>query len=416
MQRRFSFPISGTATVLGLTALVVLLCFWLLQPPSQDLLLLGLFLLLSGGLTLTIGHLVTRFGLGTYIRRVRGKLLFVLSLSAALALINVGFTSYLMFISQHDLVILSLLLLFSLGMSLFLALTLSESLHQTMQEVLRGVRQMSTGEFRARIQINSGDEWQEVAHAFNAMALQLEAASVREKELEQARRQLVAAVSRDLRTPLASMRAMVESINDGVVTDAETLRRYMQTLQSEVEYLSRLIDDLFELSQIDSGLLELRLEQADLHDLVTDTLEGLFAQALQRRLNLHGEVDHGVPSLVMDTKRIQRVLYNLLQNAMRHTPADGTILIRAEEIGGEVHVSVVDSGEGIAASELPRLFERFHRRDQARSRTQGGGGLGLSIAKGIVEAHGGRIWAESTPGQGATFTFVLPKTDAAQLA
>ena len=412
MLRGLVQPAIASATVIGLTAAVLALSAWLLSPPPHDLALLGAFLLASGGTSLALGHTVVRFGLGGLLRTFRGKLLFLMLLSAALALINVGFTAHLMFISPHDLALLSLLLVFSLGMSISFALAISRSLQRTLGAFMLGVRRMASGQFRSRIEVDSNDEWEEMAHAFNAMAEQLEAAFAKQQELEQARRQLVAAVSHDLRTPLASMRAMVESINDGVVTDAETIHRYLGTLQTEVEYLSKLIDDLFELSQIDSGLIQLHLEKSSIQDLISDTLERLSAQALKQRLTLQGEVDEMVPPLVMDSRRIQRVLYNLLQNAMRHTPSDGAILIRATDAGSEVLVSVADTGEGIAAAELTSIFQQFHRADKARSRTQGGSGLGLSIAKGIVEAHGGRIWVESAPGQGATFNFTLPKAAA----
>jgi len=367
------------------------------------------FLFLSGGITLTLGHVVLQFGIGRFLRTLKGRLIFVLLLSAALALVNVGVTARLMFISSHDLALLAFLLLFSLGMSIFIAFTISESLNKNMTTFIQAVRRMGAGEFSSRIKVSSQDELEEVAQAFNKMAEQLEAAFAKQRELEQARRQLVATVSHDLRTPLASMRAMVESINDGVVSDSKTIRRYLRTLQTEVEYLSRLIDDLFELSQIDAGLLQLHLDRASIQELIYDTLESLAAQADKRGLKLQGAVDDMLPPLVIDTRRVQRVMYNLLQNAMRHTPGDGTIVIRAADNGKEVLVSVTDTGEGIAPEELPKLFERFHRADKARSRSNGGSGLGLSIAKGIVEAHGGRIWAESTPGEGATFTFTLPK-------
>ncbi len=411
MGRYFPMTLIAAVIVILLTLLVLALSEWLLHPPSQDLVLLGGFLLLSGGLTLVLGHLLLGFGLGWFLNTVRRKLIFVSVISALLALVNVGFTARLMFISPHDLVLLSVLLVFSLGISTLFAFSVSESLQDVIKTFLRAVRQMGSGQLRARVNINSHDEWEEVAQAFNVMAEQLEAAFDRQQELENARRQLVAAVSHDLRTPLASMRAMVESINDGVVSDPETVHRYLRTMQAEVEYLSRLIDDLFELSQIDSGLIELHMERGSIQDLISDTLESLSAQAQQQNLTLSGEVDEVVPPLVMDTKRIQRVLYNLLQNAIRHTPKDGTILIRATDAGSEVRVSVLDTGEGIAPTELSRIFGEFHRGDRARSRSHGGSGLGLSIAKGIVEAHGGKIWAESTPGQGAIFTFTLPKTD-----
>jgi signal transduction histidine kinase len=202
---------------------------------------------------------------------------------------------------------------------------------------------------------------------------------------------------------------MVESINDGVVTDQPTIRRYLQHLQREAEYLSRLIDDLFELSQIDAGLIALQLNWANLQDVVSDTLESVSAQAAQQRLAVEGMVDEGLPPVLMDTRRVQRVLYNLVQNALRHTPSEGAIRIEAKDAGPDVCVVVSDTGEGIPAEDLPRVFEQFYRGDHARSRDSSGGGLGLSIAEGIVAAHGGRIWVESVVGQGSTFTFTLPK-------
>jgi signal transduction histidine kinase len=230
--------------------------------------------------------------------------------------------------------------------------------------------------------------------------------------LEEARRQLIEAVSHDLRTPLATMRAMIESINDGIVTEPETISRYHRTMQREIAYLSRLIDDLFELSQLDSGLLQLHPEASNVRDLVSDTLEALKPQADQRRLVLCGEVPDYLPDVVMDVPRMQRVLYNLVQNALRHTPADGSVVIRALDTGDEVQVSVEDTGEGVEPDELPKIFERFYRGSRARSREEAGSGLGLTIAKGIVELHGGRIWAVSERYQGAVFTFALPKAGA----
>ncbi len=409
---RVGFAVQAVSALFALTGLVTALVWVTLSAPLADRALLALFLLFSGGVTLAVGYLVPRYGLGQVVRTVRGKLLFALILAVALALVNVGFTSYLMFISTHDLGLLVALLLFSLGISIFLALSISNTLQSSMQEFLRGVRLMSAGQFTSRITVHSRDEWEELASSFNMMAERLEAAFQKEAELEQARRQLVAAVSHDLRSPLASMRVMVESINDGVVTDSETVHRYLRTLQGEVEYLSRLIDDLFELSQFDSGLIELRMGEADIKDLIMDTVAGLSAQAEQRQLTLRGSVDGQVPALTIDAQRIQRVLYNLLQNAIRHTPADGTILVEARDAGAEVHVSVIDTGEGIAAADIPRLFERFHKGDKARTRGDSGSGLGLSITKGIVEAHGGRIWVVSAPGSGTAFTFALPKATA----
>ncbi len=340
---------------------------------------------------------------------MRAKLLFVLALAVGVVLVNVGFTAYLMFLSGHDLKLLLLLLLFSLGIAGFFALAVSTAFASRLRTLLDFVRRVGAGDLSARVDASGSDEIAQLGTAFNGMTERLEAAFQRQDDLEQARRHLVAAVSHDLRTPLATMKAVIESIEDGVVSDAETVRRYLRTVQAEISYLSQLIDDLFELSQIDSGVLELRLEPSNIGDLVSDTLVALSAQAQQKRLTLKGEVDEALPAVAIDSSRMQRVLFNLVQNALRHTPADGTILVRARDTGPELQVIVEDTGEGIDPEELPRVFERFHRGNRARSRDDGGSGLGLSIARGIVELHGGRIWAESALGQGSTFTFALPK-------
>jgi signal transduction histidine kinase len=402
---------AGVAALVALTLLTVGIARLLLNPPVKDLLLLAAFLPASGGVSLVLVLAFPSVYSGGLLRGIRGKLLAGVVLSAGLVLINVGFTAYLMFLSSHDLLLLSVLFVFSIGMSSFFAYAVAESFHETLGRLLAGVHRFGAGELTTRIDIHSDDELGELAEAFNRMAAQLQEAYASREDMEEARRQLIGAVSHDLRTPLATMRAMVESINDGVVDDPATIARYHQSLQAEIAYLSRLIDDLFELSQIDSGLLQLRREPGNLSDLVSGTLEALTPHAQQRGLVLRGEVDGAIPLLTMDTPRMQRVLYNLVQNAVRHTPADGTIVIRAVDAGAEVEVSVIDSGEGIQEQELPRIFERFYRgANKARSRDDGGSGLGLTIAKGIVELHGGRIWAESAEGRGAAFTFALPKT------
>jgi two-component system sensor histidine kinase SaeS len=399
----------GLATLAGLTALVTALAKLTLDADTDDLWRLALFLLISGGASLAAGAFITRSSQVRLLRSVRAKLLAVLVLSTFLVLVNVGFTAELMFIEPHDLTLLALLMAFALGLGVFLALSMAQVFHEGLAELLARVRLFGAGKLDTRIQLDTGDELEELGEAFNMMAEQLEASFAQQAQLERARRDLIASVSHDLRTPLATMRAVIESINDGVVEDPATVQRYLRTIQSEVTYLGRLIDDLFELSQIDSGLLKLRPEPSNVADLVSDTLEALSQQARQRGLTLRGEVDDMLPEVVMDTPRMQRVLYNLVQNAVRHTPADGTIVIRAIDAGPEVEVSVIDTGEGIEEHELPRIFERFYRVDKARTRDDGGSGLGLSIAKGIVELHGGRIWARSTRGEGAEFTFALPK-------
>jgi signal transduction histidine kinase len=295
-------------------------------------------------------------------------------------------------------------------MSIFVAYTSSEPTARVMSEFVNAVREINTGSLDKRVPVRANDEVGELAAAFNEMVERLQGSFDRERELESARKELFGAVSHDLRTPLASIRAMIESINDGVVSDEETTKRYLKTIQSEVENLSRLISDLFELSQIDAGILALHVESSSIQDLISDTLESMAAQAAERRLRLEGQVDEDISPVSMDSQRVQRVLYNLVQNAIRHTPTDGSISIRAVDIGEAVEVQVADTGEGIRDRDVPKIFERAYRADPARQRDSGGAGLGLSIARGIIEAHGGRIWVETRPGHGSVFSFTLPKS------
>jgi signal transduction histidine kinase len=251
------------------------------------------------------------------------------------------------------------------------------------------------------------------------MAAQLAAAAAERQRQELARRDLIAAISHDLRTPLASLRVMTEALADGLVDDPTTTARYLSTMRSQIGHLSGLIDDLFELAQIDAGALRLELQHISLDDLISDALEGLRPQASARGVELHGEVTPKVGRVLAAPQKIERVLYNLVTNAIRHTPGDGVVTIRAmpeappadaapASGGSFIVVEVADTGEGIAPADLPRIFDRFYRGEKSRSRATGGAGLGLAIARGIVEAHGGRIWAESNSGQGARIRFTLP--------
>jgi two-component system, OmpR family, sensor histidine kinase SaeS len=402
----------GFGVLASLTVLTLALAQVLLHPPTEDLLKLGLFLPVSGGASLLLCAIVPSLFVGGRLRGVRGKLLIAATLSAGLILLNVGFTAYLMFLSSHDLKFLSILMVFSLGISAFFALTVANAFDSTLKTLLDGVRSIGEGKLATRVALHSGDELEDIGGAFNMMAEQLDEAFGHQRALEEARRTLIAAVSHDLRTPLATMRAMVESINDGVVTEEETIHRYLRTVQVEIGYLNQLIDDLFELSQIDSGTLQLRPEPSSVSDLVSDALEALRPEAERRSLRIEGIVAGQLPSVVMDVPRMQRVLYNLVQNALRHTPPDGSVIIRAECAGGEIEISVQDDGEGVGVEELPFIFERFYRGDHARKRAEAGSGLGLTIAKGIVELHGGHIWVRSERGEGTTFTFTVPTSGA----
>ncbi|HEX2708545.1 MAG TPA: HAMP domain-containing sensor histidine kinase [Solirubrobacterales bacterium] len=235
-----------------------------------------------------------------------------------------------------------------------------------------------------------------------ALAVRLAMEERSRRQIEDARRQLVAAASHDLRTPLASLRLLVESIDDGVVT-GETRDRYLREIRTHVAVLSDLVDDLFELSRIEAGDISWTMRRVELGDLIGDTVAAMRAPAAQRGVKLAAELPPGQVVAQANAEKLQRVLFNLIQNAIRHTPADGSVTVRARSDGGGVEVEVSDEGEGIPAADGERVFEAFYRGDAARG--EDGAGLGLAISRAIVEAHGGKIWLEDgAPGTRVHFT------------
>lgn len=253
---------------------------------------------------------------------------------------------------------------------------------------------LAAGDLTARAPSGGPAELAQLGASFNSMATALE-------ELFDARRQLVAWASHDLRTPLASMRAAIEAMEDGLATPEE----YIPVLQQQVTALSTIVDDLFELARIDAGALTLELQDISLAALAESCLRGIEPEARAKRVHLEATVDPALPPVRCAPDKVERVLYNLLGNALRHTPADGSIAVVIRPEGGDVLVAVEDSGEGLQPEAIQRMFDRFWRGD--RSRTGAGSGLGLAIARGLVEAHGGRIWAENRRAGGARVAFTL---------
>src|SRR6188472_373742 len=236
--------------------------------------------------------------------------------------------------------------------------------------------------------------------AAHAVRLAMEERSRR--QIEEARRQMVAAVSHDLRTPLASLRLLVEAIDDGVAT-GETRERYLGEMRTHVDVLTALIDDLFELSRIEAGEISWTMHQVELRELIDDTVAAMRTPAEARGVALTVELPSHEVLAQANAEKVQRVLFNLIQNAIRHTPADGSVTVRARNAGGGVEIEVADEGEGIAPADGQRVFDAFYRGEESRS--EDGAGLGLAISRAIVEAHGGRIWLEDgAPGTRIRFT------------
>ena len=227
------------------------------------------------------------------------------------------------------------------------------------------------------------------------------------RRAESMRREFVANVSHELRTPVAGIKALVETLEDGALDDREAAREFLGRMHVEVDGLAQLVEELLELSRVESGRVALNRRPIDLAELVGAAAERLRPQAERQGLDLVIDLPSGLPAIQADPERLQQVVVNLVHNALKFTPPGGKVTVSADRRDAEVAVVVADTGEGIAPEALPRLFERFYKVDKARA--TGGTGLGLAIAKHVVQAHGGRIWAESPgEGRGATFTFCLP--------
>ena len=393
--------------LVGAFLVALVIAIYIMQAPPGDLRDLLVFLLTSSIPSLLLGYLVFIIG-RKWLHSIQQKILLAYSLGIAIAILNIYVTSRLMFVSTHDFLLLGLLLIFAAILSASFGYLLAASMTNSLYLLQKAAHRFARGDFSSRVHLEDLDELADVAEAFNTMADELEQSFSRQKALEQSRRDLVAAVSHDLRTPLTSIRAMIEALADGLVTDPTTVQRYYQTVRVQIENLSSLINDLFELSQLDTEQLQLRLEPVNINDLVSDIIETMQVEARAKELTLQGIFCEDLPIIRAEMAKVQRVLYNLIQNAIRHTPAAGFISLETKTVPEGIQVEVSDTGEGISPEDLPHIFDQFFRGDKSRSRETGGSGLGLAIAKRIVEAHQGRIWVESQVGQGTRFSFVLP--------
>jgi len=323
---------------------------------------------------------------------VRARLTGLALLAVALPLAAVLLSGIAMFHMGADVVVLAVAAASS-TVAIAAALLVGGSIITPVDRLRAAAGTLAEGDFSVRAPERGPAELAELGAAFNVMAAQLE-------ELFDARRELVAWASHDLRTPLAAMRAMLEAIEDGVVPPEQ----YTKALAEQVRALGTLVDDLFELARIDAGMLTLELRDASLGTLVEQCMRGLEAEANRRNVRLEARLD-GSPIVRCAPEKVERILTNLLGNALRHTPSDGAVAVLVEPDEQSVRVSVEDSGDGIAPDALRRVFDRFWRADPARA---GGSGLGLAITRALVEAQGGRVWAENRPNGGARVSFTLP--------
>ncbi|MCL4535422.1 MAG: cell wall metabolism sensor histidine kinase WalK [Bacteroidetes bacterium] len=334
--------------------------------------------------------------------------------------ISGGFTDFwqvLAFFSAVSVVVLTGASVFALLSSSVVAYLLSRRLVGRLERLGRAVESLAEGDLSRRVEEGPDDEVGQLARRFNNMASRL-AGTMAELETEKqhaesalrAKRELVANVSHELRTPLASIRGHTESLvmNDAEVDGADR-REYLNVIYRETEHLSRLIDDLFALSRAEAGALPLSLGPISLGEVVDEVVSGIRSVARnERHISLVSEVDPSLPPVLADRQRAAQVLGNLVRNAVRYTPEGGLISVRASLQDDHAEVTVEDTGLGIPPDQLPHIFERFYRGDEARARASGGAGLGLAIVRELVEAMGGEVRAESVVGQGSRFSFTLP--------
>jgi signal transduction histidine kinase len=288
--------------------------------------------------------------------------------------------------------------LVAVAIALLLTFFLSRRILAPVKALTSATERVGSGDFSQKVKIKDKGELGELAQAFNSMSSDLERA-------EKLRQNMVADVAHELRTPLSNVQGYLEALRDGVIKpNAETIR----SLSEEATLLSRLVDDLQELSLAEAGELKLNCQTGDIAELIKQAVMVVRGQAVAKGVSVSIDLPDKLPPVNIDSHRISQVLRNLLENAVAHTAKGGSITVAVKQQGNWVEVSVTDTGEGIPAEDLPNIFERFYRVDKSRARATGGSGLGLTIAKRLVEAHGGKIEAQSEPGKGSCFSFTVP--------
>jgi signal transduction histidine kinase len=313
-----------------------------------------------------------------------------------------------MFISRHDLRALGVVLVTGATFGVLIALVLGDRVARSARSITATARRIGTGDFTTPPESRPTGEFGPLARELEEMSSRLGESLDRERKLEASRRELVSWVSHDLRTPLAGLRAMAEALEDGVVSDPETVVRYHRSMRAEVDRLTVLVDDLFELSRINAGTLQLELEKASLTDLVSDALAAASGVAQAKGVTLTGRLDGPTPDLQLSALEMTRVLRNILENAIRHTPGEGEVIVETGADPTHAFVRVADECGGIPSPEIERVFETAFRGEAARTPGgNGGSGLGLAIARGIVEAHRGEIEV-ANEAAGCAFTIRLP--------
>jgi len=363
-----------------------------------DGVLVGLGLAALGTAVLGLAHALAR-------RRPRlGSLRRQFAVGVAVAVgqlvVLAAVAAQLMFVSAHDALLLMVIVVFAGVVAVRAAQLFATNAMQDVEALRDTLVAVGEGSRTPAAVSGSADELAQLARAANTAIGKLDRA-------ETARRDLIAAVSHDLRTPITSLRLLTEAVGDDIV-DARTRRGYLAQMGTHIDVLAALIDDLFEFSRLEAGDIEWTLEQVSLDQLVEEAVDALRPHAEAKGVSVTADVRAHEPARA-NPEKVQRVLFNLIQNAIRHTPADGSVTVLAEAADGRVEIEVSDTGDGIGDDDRARVFEPFYRGGSEAARTRAGAGLGLAISRAIVEAHGGRIWLADSP-SGTRVRFSLPRS------
>jgi signal transduction histidine kinase len=336
---------------------------------------------------------------------LRRQFALVVAIVVAPVLIALVLGDALMVVSERGVVIVAAIVIGAGLIAIVAARMVAGGIMGDVEAIRDGLVAVGRGARDVTIETTTHDELAELAAAANAMIYQLREEEAGRDQSEAARRDLIAAVSHDLRTPITSLRLLADAIGDDIVEDAETRRAYLRRMGIHIDALSVLIDDLFELSRLEAGDISWTREQVPLQELVGETVEAMRVQAEAKGVAVLTELPDTLRPAQANPEKLQRVLFNLIQNAIRHTPADGSVVVRAESVPTGIEFEVADTGDGIAPEERERVFTAFYRGGTDAARTSPGAGLGLAVSRAIVEAHGGRIWlADASVGTRVRFS------------
>ena len=386
---------------LGAVVIGLLLFEISMQPTGSDRVHLGLIFLAVAALA-AVGALIV----AAIVRRsssIRRSVVITSTAGLLVAAVAMAAASQRMFLSPHDLKLLLVVLVFAGITTVGFSVVIGRILTQDLEATASAAQRVQEGDLSARTGVERSDEIGTVAATFDRMAADLEQRDAERQADETARRRFLAAIGHDLRTPLASLRAAIEALEDGLAPDPD---RYLGAMDRDISILSSLVDDLFLLAKLEEGSIEVERGPIDVTELADEAIEVLAPIAAGAGVHLELDADHRTIA-TGGSEAVSRVLRNLLDNAIRFAPAGSAVVIEVRDDDG-ARVRVLDDGPGFDPDFVDEAFDRFSRDDPARGRSTGGSGLGLAIARGFIEALDGTIWAE--PGPGGRVGFHLPTT------